>query len=211
MRRRQGLAEDQDTVKTPQPDEDTPEQDNEQTAQSETETQDASAADVGGEASTSEEQAPAAESESESALEQEIADLKNQLLRVHADFDNFRRRTRQEREDLQKFATKSVITDLLGVVDNFERALSSLPSDDATSDVRKGVEMVHRQLVTVLEKYGVQAMDAVGQPFDPTLHEAVMQEPAADGQAPGTVVQELQKGYTMHGKVLRPAMVKVTV
>ncbi len=205
------MTEDQDTIKTPKPDGESPEQDIEQAAQSEAETLDASTADASEETSTSDEQAPAAESQSDSALEQEIADLKNQLLRVHADFDNYRRRTRQEREDLQRFATKSVITDLLGVVDNFERALSSLPSDDAMSDVRKGVEMVHRQLLTVLEKYGVQAMDAVGQPFDPTLHEAVMQEPAADGQEPGTVVQELQKGYTMHGKVLRPAMVKVTV
>ncbi len=143
-------------------------------------------------------------------LEEKIEELKGQLLRVHADFDNFRKRTRQEKEDLQKYAAKGVILDLLAVVDNFDRALSALPDGEAYRDVRTGVEMVHRQLLSVLEKHGVQPMDVVGQPFDPTLHEAVMQEPA-DGKEAGIVVQELQKGYTIHGKVLRPAMVKVTV
>jgi molecular chaperone GrpE len=143
-------------------------------------------------------------------LEEKIEELKGQLLRVHADFDNFRKRTRQEKEDLVKYAAKGVILDLLAVVDNFDRALSALPDEEAYRDVRTGVEMVHRQLLSVLEKHGVQPMDVVGKPFDPALHEAVMQEPA-DGKEAGIVVQELQKGYTIHGKVLRPAMVKVTV
>ncbi|GMA52144.1 protein GrpE [Alicyclobacillus contaminans] len=146
-----------------------------------------------------------------SALERELEEVKGQLLRVHADFDNFRRRTRQEKEDLQRFATKAVVSDVLGVVDNLERALASVPEDEAVAELRKGIEMVYRQLVSVLEKHGVQAMNTVGASFDPTLHEAVMQAPAEEGQTPGTVVEELQKGYMLNGKVLRPAMVKVTV
>jgi molecular chaperone GrpE len=180
---------------------------------------DATTSDVAASEDTAEEPADAA-AEGEDAprpedgrireLEEKIEELKGQLLRVHADFDNFRKRTRQEKEDLVKYAAKNVIVDLLAVVDNFDRALSALPDEEAYRDVRTGVEMVHRQLLSVLEKHGVQPMDVVGKPFDPALHEAVMQEPA-DGKEAGIVVQELQKGYTIHGKVLRPAMVKVTV
>jgi molecular chaperone GrpE len=142
-------------------------------------------------------------------LQSEIDTLKQQLVRVHADFDNFRKRTRQEREELQQFATRRLLEDLLPTVDNFERALSSF-NDDAQAELKKGIEMVYRQLVNILEKYGVQAMDTTDAKFDPNLHEAVMQEPA-DGREVGVIVQELQKGYTLHGRVLRPAMVKVTV
>lgn len=139
----------------------------------------------------------------------EFEELRQQWLRVQADFDNFRRRTRQEKEDLQQFATRKLLGDLLPVVDNLERALGAL-SGDVASEVQTGVEMVRRQFVSVLEQYGVKPMDVTDQPFDPNVHEAVMQEPA-DGREVGVVVQELQKGYEMHGKVLRPAMVKVTV
>ncbi|OFW79880.1 MAG: nucleotide exchange factor GrpE [Alicyclobacillus sp. RIFOXYA1_FULL_53_8] len=139
----------------------------------------------------------------------EFEELRQQMLRVQADFDNFRRRTRQEKEDLQQFATRKLLSDLLPVVDNLERALGAF-SADAASEVQTGVEMVRRQFVSVLEQYGVRAMDVTDQPFDPNFHDAVMQE-AADGREVGVVVQELQKGYQMHGKVLRPAMVKVTV
>jgi len=142
-------------------------------------------------------------------VEAQLAELKNQLLRVHADFDNFRKRTRQEKEDLQQFATKKVMEELLPIVDNFERALSSLPTAE-DDHVRTGVEMVYRQLGTLLERYGVTPYESVLQPFDPELHEAVLQEPAGDGE-PGTVTEELQRGYKMHGKVLRASMVKVTV
>lgn len=139
----------------------------------------------------------------------QIADLQGQLLRTRADFDNFRRRTRQEKEELSQFATKKLIADLLPTIDNFERALSAL---DTVGDdqVKTGIEMVHRQLVQVLDGYGVTPMEVLGQPFDPARHEAVMQEPA-ENETLGTVLQELQKGYLLHDKVLRPAMVKVSV
>lgn len=145
----------------------------------------------------------------EEALSSELNQVRQQMLRVQADFDNFRRRTRQEKEDLQQFATRKLLADLLPVVDNFDRALAAVV-DDAAVEVRTGVEMVQRQFMSVLEQYGVKAMDVLEKPFDPNVHEAVMQEPA-DGRDPGIVVQELQKGYELHGKVLRPAMVKVTV
>jgi molecular chaperone GrpE len=142
-------------------------------------------------------------------LQAELQETRQHLLRVHADFDNFRKRTRQEMEDLRRFAARQLLLDLLPIADNFERALSAFSSGNV-EEIRTGVEMVHRQLLGVLEKHGVRPMEVVGAPFDPNMHEAVMQEPA-DGRDAGVVVEELQKGYTLHEKVLRPAMVKVTV
>lgn len=139
----------------------------------------------------------------------QIADLQEQLLRVRADFDNFRRRTRQEKEELSQFATKKLIADLLPTIDNFERAMTALvavPDDQ----LKTGIEMVHRQLVQVLSGYGVTPMDVTGETFDPARHDAVMQE-VSEEHAAGTVLAELQKGYLLHDKVLRPAMVKVSV
>lgn len=149
------------------------------------------------------------ETADDTSVNGEVEDLRQQLMRIHADFDNFRKRTRIEKEDLQRFATKSLLTDLLPVADNFERAMTSLA--DASENIRSGVEMVHRQLLQVFQKNGVEVQNPVGQTFDPNLHEAVMQEPATDGIEPGTVVQVFQPGYVMNGKMLRPAMVKVTV
>jgi molecular chaperone GrpE len=141
------------------------------------------------------------------ALQNEVDALKNQLLRAHADFDNFRKRTRQEKEDLQRFAAKKVLSDLLPVVDNFERALTTF-GDDA-NELKTGVEMVYRQLVTLLEGQGVAEIEALEKVFDPNIHQAVMQE-SVDGKDAGIVIEVLQKGYYLNDKVLRPAMVKVT-
>lgn len=140
----------------------------------------------------------------------ELESLRQQILRVQADFDNFRKRTRTEKDDLQRFATRGLLTDLLPVADNFDRALQVLPTAGEAAEVRTGLEMVQRQLLSVLNKHGVTPMDVVGQSFDPAIHEAVMEEAATDGRA-GIVAQELQRGYLLHDKVLRPAMVKVTV
>lgn len=150
----------------------------------------------------------ASQADETGVLQQEVDNLKSQLLRTHADFDNFRKRTRQEKEDLQLYATRKLLEDLLPIVDNFERALESIDSD--ASEVKTGIEMVHRQFLGALEKYGVRGMDVVGEAFNPNLHEAVMQEPA-DGKEVGVVTAQLQKGYMIHEKVLRPAMVRVTV
>jgi molecular chaperone GrpE len=140
----------------------------------------------------------------------EIENLRQQMLRVHADFDNFRKRTRQEKEELQKFATKKLLGDLLPVADNFERAIASLESATSVDEVKTGLDMVHRQLLQILQQNGVEVMEVLDKPFDPNLHDAVMQE-EADGKEAGIVSQVLQKGYMLHEKVLRPAMVKVTV
>ncbi|MBF8378248.1 nucleotide exchange factor GrpE [Alicyclobacillus mali] len=139
----------------------------------------------------------------------QIEELTQQLLRTRADFDNFRRRTRQEREELVQFATKKLLADLLPVLDNFDRALQALEGVDEPQ-MKQGIEMVHRQLTQVMHQYGVTEMEAAGAPFDPSQHEAVMQE-QVEGQEPGRVIEVLQKGYLLHGKVLRPAMVKVSV
>lgn len=136
----------------------------------------------------------------------EFDELSNRLLRLQADFDNFRRRSRQEKEELSQVVAGEVIKELLPVLDNFERALAA-PGQDA-SQIRTGVEMVYRQFGGILERFGVTPVAAVGSTFDPARHEAVMRIEDA-GQPDGLVVEELQKGYEFGGKVLRPSMVKV--
>lgn len=130
-------------------------------------------------------------------------------LRAQADFDNFRRRTLKEKEDLAKFASMKLVSDLVPVLDNFERAIATNTADSATDSFAKGVDMIYRQFLGVLEQEGLAAMNVVGQPFNPELHQAVMQV-ESDGYEEGIVVEELQKGYTLKERVLRPAMVKVS-
>ena len=135
------------------------------------------------------------------------AELMDRILRLQADFDNYRRRTRQEQSELSAFVTQNLIKELLPIIDNFERALSSRPTDDP-SGFGAGVEMIFRQLYGVLEKQGITTVDAVGSLFDPNRHEAILKDTESD-QPEGTVVAELQKGYAVGGKVIRPALVKV--
>ena len=134
-------------------------------------------------------------------------ELMDRILRLQADFDNYRRRTRQEQSELGAFVTQNFIRELLPVLDNFERALASRPTEDA-SGFGAGVEMIFRQFYGVLEKQGVTVVETVGSMFDPARHEAIMRDEESD-QPDGTVVAELQKGYAAAGKVLRPALVKV--
>lgn len=142
-------------------------------------------------------------------LTAEIEEYKERLLRAQADFDNFRRRTQKEKEDLAKYASSVLITELLPVIDNFERALSSGADSADVSSYAKGVEMIFRQLEGVLKAEGLERMEAVGQPFNPEFHQAVMQVDS-DEYEEGIVVEELQKGYQLKDKVIRPAMVKVS-
>lgn len=128
------------------------------------------------------------------------------LKRLQADFDNFRRRTRQEKEDLAKVVTEGIVLQLLPVLDNFERALTTATEDAAA--LRAGVEMIYRQFIQALEKMGVQPIEAAGAVFDPQYHEAIMRVEDPD-RPDNTVVEVLQKGYMVHGKVIRPSMVKV--
>ena len=135
------------------------------------------------------------------------AEMMDRVLRLQADFDNYRRRTRQEQSALGAFVTQNLIKELLPVLDNLERALASRPAEDP-SGFGSGVEMVFRQLYSVLEKQGISVVETTGAMFDPMKHEAILKEEDSD-QPDGTVVQELQKGYSVGGKIIRPALVKV--
>ena len=136
-----------------------------------------------------------------------VEEQNDRYKRLQADFENLRRRSRQEKEDLSIVVAQNFILDLLPVVDNFERAMGSAAVQDA-AQVLQGVDMIHRQFIQALEKCGMTQVEAVGKSFDPQMHEAVMRVEDAE-QADGTVVEELQKGYAVRGKVIRPSMVKV--
>lgn len=150
-----------------------------------------------------------------SALEGELAaaneerdDLKGRLLRSVADMDNFRKRKEREREELQKYGADKVVADLLPAIDNLERALEHAEKSQEQSSIADGVKMVQRQLVSALEKHGIRAFSAVGERFDPQLHEAIQQVETSEF-ATGMVMQEFQKGYTIHDRLLRPSMTVV--
>lgn len=134
----------------------------------------------------------------------------NRYLRTQADFDNFRRRTVKEREELAKYASLKLVEQIVPVLDNFERAILASTDNQDFESFSKGVNMIFRQLSQLLEQEGLQQMNAVGQPFNPEYHQAIMQV-EADEHEEGIVVEEVQKGYMLKDKVLRPAMVKVSM
>jgi molecular chaperone GrpE len=144
-----------------------------------------------------------------SAAEQKAEESYQRYLRAQADFDNFRRRTQKEKEDQAKYASLSVIEQLLPALDNFERALTASKGAQDAESLAKGVEMVLRQMEQVLGAEGLEAIPTVGEVFNPTVHQAVMQE-ESDQFESGTVIAELQKGYKLKDRVIRPAMVKVS-
>jgi molecular chaperone GrpE len=148
--------------------------------------------------------------EAERALraEEESGRLREALLRKAADFENLKRRSEREKADYTRYALSETMRDLVAVLDNFERALAHAPSAGA-DDFRTGVEMIGRQLAEVLRKYGVSEIVALGEPFDPQFHEAMMREESA-AVPPGTVLEVLQKGYVLNDRLLRPVMVKVS-
>jgi len=142
-------------------------------------------------------------------LNQQCDGLKTQSMRIAADFDNFRKRTQKEKEDLEQQAKRVTLTELLPVVDNFERARSQIkPQNDGEMTIHKSYQGVYKQLVDCLKRIGVSPMRPEGQEFDPNLHEAVMREPTAE-YAEGTVIEQLMRGYMLNDRVLRHAMVKV--
>ncbi|MED5050897.1 nucleotide exchange factor GrpE [Anoxybacillus rupiensis] len=142
-------------------------------------------------------------------LQHKLQELENRYLRLHADFDNFRRRTRLEFEAAEKYRAQNLVTDLLPVLDNFERALKIQTEDETAKSILQGMEMVYRSLIDALKKEGVEVIESIGKPFDPHLHQAVMQAEDS-GYEPNTVVEEFQKGYKLKDRVIRPAMVKVS-
>ena len=141
-------------------------------------------------------------------LREENRKLKDQYLRKLADFENFRKRSEREKSDYFKWALADVMREVVPVLDNFERALSMV--SDGDGEFRKGVELIYKQLLEVLQKYGLKPVDSALVTFDPTIHEAVMRDEESD-LAPNTVVEVLQKGYFLNERLLRPAMVKVAV
>lgn len=145
------------------------------------------------------------------SLKAQLDDRNNQYMRIAADFDNFRRRTLKEKEELEQKVKCSTISELLPVVDNFERARVQLkPQNDSDMNIHKSYQSVYKQLVDCLKRIGVAPMHAKGKPFDPSFHEAVVREPT-DEHEDGTVLEELVRGYQLGERVLRHALVKVAV
>jgi len=146
------------------------------------------------------------------ALEAELAEQKDRLLRALAETENVRRRGQREREDAAKYAAASFSKELLSVADNLRRALDSLPAreakDERTRSLLAGVEATERELLAVFERHGVRRIDPVGERFDHNFHQAVF-EAERPGKPGGTVIEVLQPGYVMHDRLLRPAMVGV--
>ncbi len=153
----------------------------------------------------------------ESEWQREIELLRKQsdenhqrYLRAQADFENFRRRARSEKEDFLKYASLKIVEPLLSIMDNFERALISSKESKDFDALMKGLDMTYRQLSQIMEQEGVKPIEAVGKPFNPEFHEAVMQVESDDYEE-GLIVEEIVKGYMMKDKVIRPSMVRVSV
>jgi molecular chaperone GrpE len=142
-------------------------------------------------------------------LKAEKEEMYNKFLRAQADLQNFRTRVNKEKEQMMKYASQRAIEALLPVVDNFERAITA-SKDAADKDaLTEGIEMVFRQLQQVLEQEGVTTVPGVGSPFDPNMHQAVMQEESSEHES-GIIIEEFQKGYMLKDRVIRPSMVKVS-
>jgi molecular chaperone GrpE len=141
--------------------------------------------------------------------QQQTEAIKSQYLRTAADFDNFRKRTLKEKEELEQQVKRNTINELLPVIDNFERARTQIkPQNDGEMAIHKSYQGIYKQIVDGLKRIGVSAMRPEGEEFDPNLHEAVMREPTSE-QPEGTVIEQLVRGYMLGDRVLRHAMVKV--
>ena len=156
---------------------------------------------------------PAAKDEKSSGMELEVAlkqieDLKRQVLYVQSDFQNYRRRKEDEQKDITRYAKTELIKELLPVIDNFERAMQAAEQSQSFEALIGGVSGTFKQLHTFLQKAGITTIDAIGKEFDPNFHDAIGQV-ESDEYEPNTVAEELQKGYMLNDRVLRPALVKV--
>ena len=133
----------------------------------------------------------------------------DRLLRLSAEFDNYKKRTSREMRDMVKYANEKFVIDLLIVVDNLERAIESASGDGAEDPLLQGIHLTLSEVHKILERQNVKPVESLGQSFDPNFHQAMMQE-AVDDQPANTVIREMQKGYTMHDRLIRPAMVVVS-
>lgn len=143
------------------------------------------------------------------ACKARLGESEDKFLRLAADYDNYKKRTAREFSEVVRTATEDLISQLIPVVDNFERAMTATPSSDEFDSFHKGIEMIYQQVKNLLEKQGVKEIKAINESFDPHKHEAVMVVEKKD-VAPETVVEEIEKGYMLNNKILRPAKVAVS-
>ena len=148
------------------------------------------------------------EQNEDNELQKKFDALNQQYLRLAADFDNYRKRQEHEREELLKFGTENALKKLIEVLDNFERGKKALENVDDCAKVKESFDLVHKQVVDALTKLGLEEIETEGKEFDPNFHDAVMQTPTSEYEE-HTIINELQKGYKMGDKVLRPALVNV--
>lgn len=141
-------------------------------------------------------------------VKQQLEEEQDKAIRSRADFENYKRRVQKDKEADYKYRAQPLLADILPVLDNFERALSVNATTEEAISLVKGVEMVYRTLLDAVTKEGLEVIEAEGVAFDPNFHQAVMQE-KDDSKEPGIVLQELQKGYKLKDRILRPSMVKV--
>ena len=175
----------------------------------ETSGSDAAAPEDEAESSEAREDASAAEAAPEDATA-DVEELKSRYLRLAADFDNFKKRALKERQDLHNYATENLVKELLTTVDNLERAVGHGRQEEGDAkSLLEGVELTYRSLMQALEKLGVQAVEGVGEPFDPEVQEAIRQVPS-DEHDTGVVVEVLQKGYLLKDRLMRAALVAVS-
>ena len=146
-------------------------------------------------------------------ISQELAEMKERLLRNVAEMDNMRKRLEREKADFIKFSLESVLKDMIPVLDSFDKALSATSTHSESGDAKsfnEGMTMVHRQFLTALSKHGLEPVESVGKPFDPNFHQAIQRIESSD-VTDETVATEFMKGYALHGRLVRPAMVSVKV
>ena len=141
-------------------------------------------------------------------LQKKYEELNNQYIRLAADFDNYRKRQAQERESLLKYGAENTLKKIIEVLDNFERGAKANETIEDCKKVKESFNLVHKQLLDVLSKAGLEVIEAEGKEFDPNFHEAVMQTPTSE-YPEHTIIAELQKGYKLEDRVLRPALVNV--
>ena len=144
----------------------------------------------------------------ENKLQEEYNKLNNQYIRLAADFDNFRKRQAQERESLLKYGAEDTLKKLVEVIDNFDRAEKAIVNVEDCEKVKESFNLIHKQFLESLSKVGLEIIECVGVEFDPNLHEAVMQTPTSE-HPEHTIIAELQKGYKLSDRVLRPSLVNV--
>ena len=141
--------------------------------------------------------------------EEEIKALNDKVLRAHAEFENFKKRVTKEKSDLMKYANEEFAKEMLRTIDNLEMALDHAREDNQSDSITEGIEIILKQLLQSLDRFGVKGFNAVGEPFDTTRHEAVVQVESAEHE-PDTVMSEAQKGYFLRDRLLRPALVTVS-